>query len=118
MEEKYDPFHIVSHVWAKFHGLPGHRDAKIEDYSIFIENKSKEKECYIIKAGEEYFLWKKEHPGATWSAVTNPEEFYDRRDSLGTVTIGFKDEPIKINDKTVEPFPNYGLFWHYITKQK
>jgi hypothetical protein len=117
MEEKYDPFHIVSHVWAKFRSLPEHKEAKIEDYSIFVKNKSAEKECYIIKADEDNFLWKREHPGATWSAVTDPEEFYDKRNSLGSVTIRFKGEPINIDDKTLGPFLNYGLFWHYISKQ-
>ena len=118
MEEKYDPFHIVSHVWAKFHSLPEHRDAQIEDYSIFIENKSAEKECYIIKAGEDTFLWKRDHPEATWSVVTDPEEFYDKRDSLGAVTVGFQDEPINIGNKTLEPFPNFDFFWNYITRKK
>ena len=118
MEEKYDPFHIISHVWAKFRVLPEHREAKIEDYSIFIENKFAEKESYIIKVDEDNFLWKRDYPGATWSVVTDPEELYDKRNFLGAVTLTFKDERIKFDNKILGPFPNYDLFWHYITTQK
>lgn len=61
MEEKYDPFHIVSHVWSKFHALPGHREARIEEYSIFIEIMYSKNECFLIRAGETSFLWKGVH---------------------------------------------------------
>ena len=116
MEERYDPFHIVSRVWSKFHALPEHREAKIEEYSIFVEIKYSKEECYLIKAGDDNFLWRGVCSGTTWRTIKDFEELYDKRDFLGAVTIRFRNNPIKIENKILEPFPNYNLFWNYITR--
>ena len=116
MEEKYDPFHIVGHVWSKFRTLPEHREAKIEEYSIFIEIKYSKNECYLIRAGETNFLWRGAYLGTTWKPVNDPEELYKNRDLLRAVHVTFKGEPININNKILEPFPNCELFWNYITR--
>lgn len=116
MEEKYDPFHIISHVWGKFHGLPEHREAKIEEYSVFVEIMYSKKECYLIKAGEENFLWKGACSGTQWRAINERKELYDKRDFLRSVNIRFRNNPIAIENKILEPFPNYDFFWNYISR--
>jgi hypothetical protein len=116
MEEKYDPLQIVSHVWGKFWALPGHRDSQIEDYSIFIEIRYSKNECYQIRATKNGTLWKGTEPGTTWKAVKDEEELYKKRDFLGAVHVRFRDRPIKMNNKIIDPFPNYTFFWNYITR--
>lgn len=116
MEEKYDPLHIVSHVWAKFYTLPEHKNSKIEDYSIFIEIDNNKNECYLIKAREDTFLWKGPCAGTNWDAIKDEEELYKKRDILGAVHVRFRDKLIKIDNKVLDPFPNYIFFWSYITR--
>jgi hypothetical protein len=116
MEEKYDPLHVVSHVWAKFYTLPEHKNSKIEDYSIFIEIKYSKNECYHIRASENGTLWKGTCAGTSWRSVKDEEELYKKREFLGAVHVRFRNKLIEINDKVVDPFPNYDFFWNYITR--
>ncbi|MDH4218481.1 MAG: hypothetical protein OEW69_08665 [Nitrospirota bacterium] len=116
MEDKYDLLQIVSRVWARFYTLPEHKNSKIEEYSIFIEIKNSNDECYLINAREEDFLWKGMLSGITWQVIMDEEELYKKRDLLGFVHVRFRDKPIKINNKILDPFPNYDFFWNYIIK--
>jgi hypothetical protein len=116
MEEKYSPLHIVNHVWGKFFALPEQRECKIEEYSVFIEIKYSKKECFLIKAGKDGFLWRGICSGTSWRAIKDAGELYDKRDFLGSVSIRFRNNPIKIENKILDSFPNYDLFWHYISK--
>jgi len=116
MEEKYNPFQVASHVWGKFWALPGHQISSIEDYSAFIEIKKTEKECYLIRPSKQGYLWKGNLFGTKWRLIPDLEELFENKDLLGTVHIRFRDKPIKINDNTLEPFPNYEFFWNYITR--
>ncbi len=116
MNEKYDPIHLAGYVWARFYALPEHKNCIIEDYSIFIDIDNGKKECYLVKAGEETFLWKGVHGGETWEAIRDEEELYKKRDLLGSVHIRFKDKPLEIDNRLLEPFPNYIFFWNYITR--
>lgn len=115
MGEKYDPLHIVSHVWRSFDTLPEHENSKIEDYSIYIEIEKSKNECYLVKAGEDAFLWKGVYGETTWEAIKDEEELYKKRDLLGSVHIRFKEKPIEINERLLDPFPDYDFFWSYIT---
>lgn len=116
MEEKYDPLQVVSHVWGKFWTLPDHQNSKIEDYSVFIEIRQSEKECYQIRASKNGTLWMGTCAGTAWRYIKDEEELYKKRDFLGAVHVRFKDKPIEINNKLLEPFPNYIFFWNYITR--
>jgi hypothetical protein len=115
MEEKYDPLQLVSHVWGKFWAFPEHQDSQIEDYSIFIEIRYSKKEYYQIRATKNGTLWKGTDSGTTWRHVKDEEELYKKRDFLGAVHVRFRDKPIKINGKILDPFPNYIFFWNYIS---
>jgi len=117
MEEKYDPLQVVSHVWGKFWALPEHQDSQIEDYSIFIEIKYSKNECYQIRATKNGTLWKGTCAGTDWRSIKDEEELYKKRDFLGAVHVRFRNKLIKINDKVVDPFPNYIFFWNYITNE-
>jgi hypothetical protein len=116
LEEKYDPLQIVSRVWSKFRALPDHRDSKIEDYAIFIEIKNSQKEYYQIRAAKNGFLWRGTESGQTWRSVEDEEELFRARDSLGAVLVRFRERPIKIKGKILDPFPNYTFFWNYIKR--
>ncbi len=116
MEDKYDPLHVVSHVWAKFYTVPEHKNSKIEEYSIFIEIKYSKNECYQIQAAKNGTLWKGTCAGTDWRSVEDEEELYKKRDFLGAVHVRFRNKLIKINNKVVDPFPNYNFFWSYITR--
>ena len=115
MEDKYSPLHVASHIWIKFWGLPGHQSTSVEDYSVFIEIKQTENECYLIKPSKHGYLWKGTLTGTKWKLITDFEELYKKKDLLKSVRVRFKEEPVKINDKILEPFPNYDFFWNYIT---
>jgi hypothetical protein len=116
MGDKYSPLHLASYVWSKFWGLYGHQDATVEDYSIYIEIKQTENECYLIKPAKTGYLWRGTLFGTEWKPIFKLEELNTNKDLLSTVHIRFKEEPVKIKDKILEPFPNYNLFWSYITR--
>jgi hypothetical protein len=116
MEEKYNPYHLVSQVWGKFWANPEHQHSKIEDYSIFIRIKQNEIECYQIRITKAGSLWKGFTSGTTWRLIQDEEELFKNKDLLGAVNVEFRNKPIKINDKVLEPFPNYDYFWNYITR--
>jgi len=116
MQDKYNPLHVASHVWGKFFTLSGHQNSSVEDYSVCIEIKGSENECYLINPTATGYLWKGTCSRDIWRVVEDTEELYKKRDLLGAVHIRFRDEPIKIEDKVLEPFPNYALFWDYLTR--
>jgi hypothetical protein len=116
MEDKYSPLHVVSHVWGKFWAFPEHQNSAIEDYSIFIEDKHSENDCFQIRVTKNGCLWKGIRLGTAWRAIKDEEELYKNREFLGAVHITFRNDPIKMNDKVLEPFPNYDFFWSYITR--
>jgi hypothetical protein len=116
MEEKYSPLHVVSQVWGKFWWIPEHQGSRVEDYSIFIGDKQDENECYLIRASKSGCLWKGIRFGKSWMSINDEEELYRKREFLGEVHIKFRNNPIKMSDKVLEPFPNYNLFWSYITR--
>lgn len=116
MEEKYNPLYVASHIWSKFWGLSGHQNSAIEDYSIFIEIKQSENECFLIKPSKHGYLWKGTLFGTKWKLITEIEELNNNKDLLSAVHVRFRGELIKMNNKILEPFPNYDLFWNYITK--
>jgi hypothetical protein len=115
MEEKFNPLHAASCVFAKFWMLPDHQGGELADYSIFIEIKQSENMCYLIRPTKSGYLWKGILSGTKWKLITNFEELNENKDLLGAVHIKFRDKPIEINNNPLEPFPNYGLFWNYIT---
>ncbi len=116
MKERYNPIHLACHVWAKFYALPKHKNSKIEDYSIYIEINNGKKECYLVQGGEDAFLWKGAYARTSWEPIKDEEELYKKKDLLGSVHVRFKDKPIEIDNKLLEPFPNYIFFWNYITR--
>ena len=116
MEEKYDPLQAASHVWSKFWPLPEHRNSKIEDYTIFIQIKQSENECYLIRPSKSGYLWKGSASGTQWRLISDEEELYKNRDLLGVVYVKFRNNLVMINAKELEPFPNFNLFWNYITR--
>lgn len=107
---------MASHIWSKFWGLPGHQNSAIEDYSVFIEIKESENECFLIKPSKNGYLWKGTLFGTKWKLISDFEEFYEKRDLLSAVHVWFKEEPVKMSNKILEPFPNYDLFWNYIRR--
>jgi hypothetical protein len=116
MEEKYDPLQVVSHIWGKFWPLPEHQNSQVEDYSISIEIRYSKNECYQIRATKNGTLWKGECSGTSWRAIKDEEELYKKRDFLGAVHVRFRGKLIKIDNKVLDPFPNYIFFWNYITR--
>ena len=116
MEEKYNPLQIASHVWGKFWALPEHNPSKIEDYSIFIQIKQTENEFYLIRVTKSGFLWKGFKSGTSWRLIQDEEELFRNKDLLGAVHVMFRDMPVIINNKELEPFPNYNFFWNYIAE--
>lgn len=116
MEDKYNPLHVASHVWGKFWAFPEHQNSSIEDYSIFIEIKQTESECYLIRPSKNGYLWRGSLSGTRWTLITELEELNENKELLSAVHIKFREEPVKIKDKILEPFPNYDLFWYYITR--
>lgn len=117
MQDKFNPLQAYSCVFSKFWMFPEHQDSQIADYSIFIEIKQSENECYLIKPSKIGYLWKGILFGTKWKLITNFEELYENKDLLGAVHIKFRNDPIKIDNMPLEPFPNYDLFWNYITKR-
>ena len=116
MEDKYNPLHILSLVWTKFWRFPGYQNSAIEDYSIFIEIKQNENECFLISVSKYGYLWKGSLFGNKWKLITDFKEFYEKKDLLKTVHLRFKDEPICIKNEILEPFTDYDLFLEYITR--
>ncbi len=118
MEEKYDPLLIISHVFGKLFALSGHQKSSINNYSIFIEIKESKNECYQIKIRKNIddILCKGQCSGTSWRVIKNHEVLSKNKDFLGTVHIRFRNRQIKINNRILEPFPDYDSFWNYITK--
>jgi len=118
MEDKYNPFMILRHTWGKFFGIPEYKDGSVEDYSIFIEIKESNLECYQLKAikNKTICLYRGYCKGSSWREIKDNETLFNDKESLGIVYIRFKDLPIKIENKVLESFSNYDSFWQYISK--
>ena len=116
MEEKYSPLQVASRVWGKFWAFPEHNPSRIEDYSVYIQIKQSGNEFYMIRVTKSGFLWKGFKSGTSWRLIQDEEELFKNKDILGAVHVRFRELPIMINDKELEPFPNYNFFWNYISK--
>jgi L-rhamnose mutarotase len=116
VEDQYNPVYVISNVWGKFRALLEHQNSQVEDYSIFIETKQSENEGYLIKYGNDAFLWRGTISGTRWRVIQEPEELYENRNFLGKVHIKFKGKKIKMGNESLGPFPSYNMFWNYIKK--
>ena len=106
-------------IWVPIGGHlhhPEHQNSQIEDYSIFIEFKRRKKEGFLIRFGNDAFLWSGAVSGSRWMVIQEPEKLYEKRNSLGKVHVRFRGKKIKINKKSLDPFPNYRVFWNYISQ--
>lgn len=115
MKEKYDPKMILSHMCGKFFGIKGHENVTINDYSIFIEIKNLENQCYRIGSTNNCPAL---HIGycrsTSWTEIRDHEILFKNKDQLGRVHIRFKNKPIKINGQSIESFEAYDSFWDFI----
>ncbi len=113
-EDPYNPVYVISNVWGKFQALPAHRNSRIEDYAVFIEVRRSRNRGYLIEFGNDVFLWRGTPSKTGWTLIEEPETLYRKRYSLGKVHVRFKGKKIKIGNRSLPPFPDYGTFWDYI----
>jgi len=113
MEEKYDPKEMLRLVWSKFSTTIR---GSIDDYSVCIEIKNSNNECYFICSRPNNPIKLLRGKCKTMHGLEqNFEILFNDKDFLGRIHLRFRNKPINIKGKPVGPFQTYDVFWEYIS---